>query len=50
MSYKTKSFFYFASFLIAIVTYYNIGNTDTVQNTELAENTIENVSLQESLN
>lgn len=50
MNHKTKSFLYFASLVIAVVTYYNTFNTDTVQNIELAENTIENVSTKEALN
>ncbi len=50
MNYKVKSFLYFASFVIAAVAYYNIENTDTIQNTELAHNTTEHVSAQETLN
>ncbi|WP_171037111.1 hypothetical protein [Maribacter algarum] len=50
MNYKAKSFLYFASLVIAIVSYYNIDNTSDVQNTELAENTIENVSTLETIN
>ena len=33
MSYKVKSALYFASFIIAAITYYNVGQKDT---TELA--------------
>ncbi len=50
MSYKTKSFLYFASFAITALAYYNIENADIAKNTELAENTVENVSTQETLN
>ena len=50
MNYKAKSLVYFASLVLAVVTYYNIEHTDTVQNTELAENTIENVSTKEAFN
>ena len=50
MSHKTKSFLYFSSFVLAVVTYYTIGNTNTIENTELAENTIEKVSAAEVLN
>lgn len=41
MSHKVKSALYFASLLLAVVTYYNIDTTDTIQNTQLAENTID---------
>jgi hypothetical protein len=50
MSHKAKSSLYFASLLLAVVTYYNTGNTETIQNTELAENTIEQVSIDKTLN
>ena len=50
MSHKTKSFLYFSSFILAVASYYTIGNTDTIQNTELAENTIEKVSAAQVLN
>lgn len=50
MSYKIKSALYLASFVLAVVTYYNFGNVDTIQNTELAENTIEKVSTDKMLN
>ncbi len=50
MSHKIKSFLYFSSFILAVASYYTIGNTDTIQNTELAENTIEKVSAAEVLN
>lgn len=50
MSYKVKSALYLASLLIAVVTYYNFGNVDTIQNTELAENIIEQVSADKMLN
>ncbi len=41
---------YFATLVIAVVTYYNIDRTDTVKNTELADNTIDLVSTPEALN
>ncbi len=50
MSHKTKSFLYFSSFIVAIVSYYTIGNSNTIQNIELAENTIEKVSTEEGFN
>lgn len=28
MSYKVKSFLYFASFVLALITYYNVGQAD----------------------
>ncbi len=50
MSHKVKSSLYFASLLLALVTYYNINSVDTIQNTELAENTVEQVSAERTLN
>lgn len=50
MNHKVKSFLYFASLVIAVVLYYNVDTTNTFQNTELANNTIEHVSDQEALN
>lgn len=50
MNHKTKSFLYFANLVLAVVTYYTIEHADTVQNNELANHTIEQVSTQEALN
>ena len=50
MNYKVKSIVYFASLVIAVIMYYNVGNADTIQNTDLANNTIEHVSATEALN
>jgi hypothetical protein len=50
MNYKAKSILYFASLVIAMVAYYTTGNVNTVQNTDLANNTITHVSTQEALN
>lgn len=50
MNHKLKSVLYFASLVIAMITYYNADQADTVQNTELANNTIEHVSAPEALN
>ncbi len=49
MSYKVKSSLYFASLLLAVITYYNITTKAAIQNTELAENTIEQVSTDKTL-
>jgi hypothetical protein len=43
MSYKIKSVLYFASLVLALITYYHIDNVDSFQNKELANN-FENVS------
>ena len=50
MSYKVKSTLYFASLLLAVVTYYNFRNVDKIQITELVENTIEQVSTFKTFN
>lgn len=50
MNHRVKSFLYFASLVIAVVSYYTVENADSVQNTELANNTIVHVSAQEALN
>ena len=50
MNYKAKSFLYFASLVIAVVTCYTIEHTDGVQHTELANHSIVDVSSQEALN
>jgi len=49
MNFKVKSFMYFATLVLAVLAYHNMNNANTVQNTELAENTVENVSIQEAL-
>ena len=50
MNNKLKSSLYFASLVLAIITYYNIDHADNIQNNELANNNIEQVSTQEALN
>lgn len=50
MNNKLKSSLYFASLVLALITYYNIDNADNIQNNELANNTIEQVSTPEALN
>jgi len=50
MTYKTKSLLYFASLVVAVATYYAIDNTDTLQNTEVANHTLVQVSSPETLN
>jgi len=50
MNPKVKSFLYFATWVIAVITYYNMDNADTFKNAELANNTIEHVSTKEALN
>jgi len=50
MSNKEKSIAYFASLVLAVVMYYNNEKANTVQEIELAQNTIENVSTNETLN
>jgi len=49
MNYKTKSLLYFTSLVLAVATYYTIDQTDTLQNTELANQTIAHVSSPEAL-
>jgi hypothetical protein len=44
MSHKVKSSLYFASLMLTVLTYYTISTNDTIQNNELAQNTIEQVS------
>lgn len=48
MSYKTKSFLYFASFIIAAVTYYNSTYTESVSsnNNEIVTNNVEQTTIQ----
>jgi|GEM_PF-3408604 len=50
MSQKVKSTLYFASLVIALIAYANVNEANTVQNNELAENTIEKVSTYNALN
>lgn len=50
MSHKTKSALYFASLVLAAITYYGIDTFDTIENNQLVENTIEQVSTDEVLN
>jgi len=50
MNPKIKSILFFATFVITIVLYSNIGQDDKVLQNELADNTIEYVSTQEALN
>ena len=49
MSHKLKSTIYFASLVIAMVTYYNISSNNSIQNTEMAENSIEQVTIDKLL-
>ncbi|WP_424003524.1 hypothetical protein [Maribacter sp. IgM3_T14_3] len=49
MNPKTKSLLYFTSFVIAVLSYYNIENSN-IQNTEIALHTQAQVSTQEALN
>lgn len=48
MSYKIKSALYFASLVLALITYYHIDNADSIQNNEL-ENNFLNTSTAEVL-
>jgi len=50
MSYKTKSFLYFASLIIMAVTYYNVAYTNQVPTNEMASADIDNVSTLKNLN
>ena len=50
MSYKIKSVLYFASFVMALVIYYQIGNSNSIKNSELANNTTVQISTPETLN
>lgn len=49
MNYKVKSFLYFASLVIAAIVY-NTMDSNMIQDTQLANNTIEHVSTPEALN
>ncbi len=50
MSYKLKSSMYFTSLIVAVVMYYSIDNSNRTQEIKIAQNTIENVSTNETLN
>ena len=50
MSQKIKSTIYFAGLVIALIAYSQVDTNDTIQNTEMANNTIEKVATQEALN
>jgi len=50
MNHRVKSFLYFASLVVAVMSYHTIENTATAQNNQLANNTIVKVSAQEALN
>jgi hypothetical protein len=49
MNHKTKSLLYFASFVVAALSYYHMENSN-LQNTEIAIHTQAQVSTQEALN
>jgi len=49
MNYKAKSFLYFSGLVLAVAMYYNTAYVNTAQNTELAQNSIENVSITDTL-
>jgi hypothetical protein len=50
MNHKIKSLLYFASLVLALITYYTMDNTDSIQNNEMVNNTIVQVSNSEALN
>ena len=50
MNHKIKSSLYFASLVLALITYYTIDNADSIPNNEMVHNTIEHVATPESLN
>lgn len=50
MSHKVKSALYFASLLLAVVTYHSFNTTDALQNTQVVENTMELESDEGALN
>lgn len=50
MNHKIKSSLYFASLVLALVTYYTIDNSDNIPTNEMANNTIEQVAAAEALN
>lgn len=41
---------YFASFVLALVTYYHVNNVDNMHNDEMAQNTTVQISTPETLN
>jgi len=49
MNYKVKSILYFATLVIAALTYYSMDQGETPQQDQLANNTIEYVSTPEAL-
>ena len=50
MSHKIKSSLYFASLVLALVTYYSVLNNNTPQNNEMAQNTTVQVTTNKALN
>lgn len=48
MNSKIKSILFFTTFVITLIIYSNVGQEEKVLQTELAENTIEHVSTQET--
>lgn len=50
MSYKIKSSLYLTSLILVTVLYYSNEKANKVQESDLAKNTIENVSTNETLN
>ena len=50
MNHKIKSSLYFASLVLALITYYTIDNADSIPNNEMVNNTIEQVVPAEALN
>ena len=46
MSYKIKSALYFASLVLALITYYHIDNADSIQNNQLEKNLVNTSSIQ----
>lgn len=50
MNIKVKSSLYFASLLIAMITYYNIGQADAHENKQLVQNITEQASTPEVIN
>lgn len=49
MNYKVKSILYFATLVIAALTYYGMDQEENIQQNQLANNTIEHVSTPEAL-
>ena len=50
MSIQVKSSLYFATLLIAMITYYNVGQAEQTDNTQMVNNTSAQVSTPEALN